>query len=119
MWVRVTGVDGDVFRGSLLNEPTELESLTRGEEILFMVPEGGEYPIRVTEKYLEERPRWRILAPCDKCGLSELFDPPSELLSVVFPGQESAIQKFTAFCGMCGGIQVVRLRQYGRDKWIP
>jgi hypothetical protein len=64
----------------------------------------------VTQKYLKERERW-IVHPCDRCGLSDLFDAPSDLIAKVFPTLPSggAMEKFTAFCGVCGGVQVVEL----------
>ncbi len=45
---------------------------------------------------------------CDRCGLSELFDASSDLSEVMFPGQpENRVKMFTAFCGVCGGVQRV------------
>jgi len=62
----------------------------------------------------DERPDWSI-TPCNRCGLSELFDAPSDLMRVVFPnlpaGENAQMQMFTAFCGACGGIQMVRSRR--------
>jgi hypothetical protein len=84
MWVRVTGMSEAAFLGEILNEPTQLENLRLGSEILFVVPGGFEYPVRVTSQYLAERARWRI-HPCSKCGMTELFDPPSILAAKVFP----------------------------------
>lgn len=111
MWVRITGYESDVFSGVLLGHPSGLENLTEGSEIRFVVPSSGQHPIRVTEKYLEERPHWRLLAPCNKCGLSELFDAPSDLLRATFPGLGQAMSVFTVICGWCGGTLVIRLRQ--------
>lgn len=114
MWVRVTGGMDDVFVGRLLNQPHHLTSAKLGDEIRFIVPDGGEHPVRVTEKYLAERSDWSI-TPCNRCGLSELFDAPSDLMRVVFPnlpaGENVQMQMFTAFCGACGGIQMVRSRR--------
>jgi hypothetical protein len=122
MWVRVTGGEGDVFSGRLLNRPHQLVSVAEGNEIRFLVPEGGEHPLRVTEKYLRERPEWVIL-PCNKCGLTELLDAPSDLIRVVFPraAEGGSMGMFTAFCGNCGGIQVVRHRDFeqGSDGEPP
>ena len=65
------------------------------------------------EQYLKERENW-IIHPCNKCGLSELFDPPSELIKIVFPSvygrEDMMMEKFTAFCGACGGMLVVENR---------
>ncbi len=113
LWVHVTGGEGDVFIGRILNRPHQLVSVAAGDEIRFIVPEGGEHPLRVTEKYLRERPEWVIL-PCNKCGLTELFDAPSDLIRVVFPRtpQGGSMGMFTAICGNCGGIQVVQHRDF-------
>ncbi|HEY1187878.1 MAG TPA: hypothetical protein VGE74_09485, partial [Gemmata sp.] len=113
MWVRVTGCAGDAFTARLLNQPHHLASVKLGDEIRFVVPDGGEHPLRVTEKYLAERPDWGI-TPCNKCGLSELFDAPSDLIRVVFPNAPAdgaQMQAFTVFCGACGGVQLARSRR--------
>ncbi|MBI1914701.1 MAG: hypothetical protein HYS12_08185 [Planctomycetes bacterium] len=112
VWVRVDGGDGDVFTGYVLNHPHQLQSVAEGSVIRFIVPESGEHPLMVTEKYLAERPHWEII-PCNRCGLSELLDAPSDLIRVVFPNlpEESAQSTmFTAFCGVCGGLLVVQAR---------
>ncbi|HEY8505384.1 MAG TPA: hypothetical protein VIL46_12445 [Gemmataceae bacterium] len=109
VWVRVTGCEGDVFTGTVLNRPYQLQTVTEGGEILFVVPEGGEHPLRVTKKYLAERPDWVIL-PCNRCGLTELFDAPSDLIRTVFPKAPpgAPVSVFTAFCGACGGTLLVK-----------
>jgi hypothetical protein len=105
VWVMVTeAVSGDVFTGKILNPPKQLQSLKSGSAIKFIVPATGRYPILTTDKYLGERPHWRI-HPCNKCGLSELFDVPTELFSVIFPQAKGEIEMFTSFCGVCGGTQ--------------
>jgi hypothetical protein len=113
VWVRMTGMDGEIFRGLLLNRPSKLKSIRQWDEVLFVVAEGAEYPIRVTEKYLREREDW-IIHSCDRCGLSELFDAPSDLLRVVFPNspKDGVSSMFTAFCPLCGGVQVVVSKSY-------
>ena len=65
----------------------------------------------VTDKYLREREAWTI-HPCRKCGLTELFDAPSDLIRVVFPNAPPGAQMsmFTAFCALCGGVQGVEAR---------
>ena len=73
VWIRVNGVEADVFRGQLLNQPHNLKSVRVGDTIQFLVPTGGKHLLMVTEKYLRERANW-IVRPCNKCGLSELFD---------------------------------------------
>lgn len=112
MWARITGVRGGVFVARLLNKPHQLDSVRSGDEILFVVPAGWKYPLRVTEQYVAERGDW-IITPCGKCGLSELFDPPSALMRVVFPDTppDAIMDMFTARCGGCGGAQVVQARR--------
>jgi hypothetical protein len=109
IWVRVTGADGDVFFGSVLNEPQQLKTVEQGSRIRFVVPEGGEHPLMVTEKYLRERPDW-VIQGCNRCGLTELFDAPSDLIRVIFPNlpADAQLQAFTTFCGNCGGVQLVK-----------
>jgi hypothetical protein len=109
VWVRVTDGEGNLFTGTLLNQPDDLTSLSAGASIRFMVPESGALPIMVTDKYLHERSDWTI-HPCNKCGLSELFDAPSDLLRVVFPSDSQQMEEemFSAICGLCGGMQLVQ-----------
>jgi hypothetical protein len=105
VWVTVTGRDGnDIFTGRILNQPQQLTSVAQGAEIKFIAP-SGEFLLMVTEKYLLERPNWNI-QPCDQCGFDELFDAPSDLMRVIFP-DIAAMEMFTSFCGVCGGVQVV------------
>jgi hypothetical protein len=110
VWVRVTDGEGDLFAGTVLNQPVNLTSVSAGDSIRFIVPGSGKYPLLVTEKYLLERPDW-VIHPCDRCGLTELLDAPSDLIRAVFPFLSDADQTqmmFTAFCGCCGGSQVVQ-----------
>ena len=97
-----------VFVGTILNQPHNLKSLKAGDEIKFIVPDAGRYPLLTTDKYLIERPQWKIHG-CDKCGLTELFDAPTDLIRVIFPNLSSKdeLEMFTSFCGVCGGIQGV------------
>jgi hypothetical protein len=119
VWVRVVGLDGDVFRGQVLNQPHQLKSLRQGSEIKFIAAEGAQFPIMVTEKYLAERGSWNI-HPCQKCGLAELFDAPSDLIRVVFPNAPATEQRimFSAFCPLCGGVQVVKSREVSLDDEV-
>jgi hypothetical protein len=50
VWVTVTGMEGEVFRGRVLNQPYHLQTVSRGSEIRFVMPEGSEHPIMATEK---------------------------------------------------------------------
>jgi hypothetical protein len=115
VWVSVTGMKGNIFQGKVLNQPEQLTSVSQNSEIHFMVPEGGEYPLMVTDKYLRERSEW-IIEPCDKCGLSELFDAPSDLIKVIFnPSLDQEIEAFTSFCGFCGGTQMVIRKDFKEE----
>ena len=111
VWVRVTACAGSVFKGTVLNRPQQLTSIQEGSDITFLVPDGGQHPLMVTGKYLQERPDW-IVHPCQQCGLTDLFDPPSDLMRVVFPNMPEGLimEMFTAFCGACGGVQVVQYK---------
>jgi hypothetical protein len=107
LWVRVVGGDGDVWNGIVLGRSHRVSS-DAGATIRFTVPETAALPVMVSDKYLDERPNW-IVQPCDRCGISELFDPPSELIRVVFDADPDGhgIDAFTALCGWCGGSHVV------------
>ncbi len=120
VWVRITGVQGDVFRGQLLNQPHNLKSVRLGETIQFVVPTGGKHPLMVTEKYLRERANW-VVHPCSKCGLSELFDAPSDLISKIFPDipADAKLGMFTTFCPLCGGVQGAELHGFDREDGAP
>ncbi len=63
VWVTITGLDGNVFTGRLLNKPYELTHLQQGDIICFIVPESSTHPLFITSKYLRERPYWQI-HPC-------------------------------------------------------
>jgi hypothetical protein len=111
VWVSVTGMNGEVFRGRVLNQPHNLQTVRQGSDIKFVVADGAEFPVMVTDKYLSERGEW-VIHPCLKCGLSELFDAPSDLIRVVFPTPPSGAQlcMFTAYCPLCGGPQALASR---------
>lgn len=119
MWVSVVAMSGRAYRGKLLNKPHNLTTAKQGEEILFLAGPKGIDPFRVTAKYLKEREHWHIL-PCDKCGMSELFDAPSDLIAVIFPTlkdrKDVAEMKFTSFCPLCRGIQLVSDKPFDKAK---
>ena len=114
VWLSVTGCDGDIFTGRVLNQPTQLRTIRQGQQIRFLVPRGSDHPILVTDKYLRERPAWTI-HPCRKCGFSELFDAPSDLTRVVFPNipADAVMEAFTSFCPLCRGVQTLELKVAG------
>src|SRR5262249_34424144 len=115
VWVQVTGCQGNIFSGVVLNQPNQLQSVAEGSNIQFVVPESGPYPLMVTTKYLEQRSSWRLLQPCRKCGLSELFDAPSDLVAASFPSDPPIDPShgftFTTRCGWCGSGLVVRIKR--------
>ena len=106
-----------MFTGKILNRPSQLQTVNEGDEIQFIVPKDGQQPLRVTEKYLRERPDW-IIHPCGNCGLSELFDAPSELMKARFPDlpDGAVMETFTAVCGLCGGVQLVQHKNAVLDE---
>jgi hypothetical protein len=110
VWVEATGLDGaDLFRGKILNQPVNLSSVAEGDTVRFIAPRGGGHLLMVTDRYLAERRDWSI-TPCDRCGLDELFDAPSDLVRATFPDLPAGavLEQFTAFCALCGGVQAVR-----------
>ena len=118
VWVRVTGEADSIFTGIILNQPEQLTSIKAGSIISFLVPDGGQHPIMVTQKYIQERSGW-IVYPCKKCGLTELFDAPSDLNRVVFPNSPNgAITVMsTVICGGCGGSQGIQNKNVNIHKW--
>jgi hypothetical protein len=110
MWVSVVGTEGRAYRGKLLNKPHNLITVKEGDEVLFLAGPKGIEPFRVTPKYLKEREHWHIL-PCNRCGMPELFDAPSDLIAVIFPNMKDREDveefKFTSFCPLCRGVQLV------------
>lgn len=105
----VTAADGhDVFTGRVLNQPQQLNTVSQGTVIKFVAPAGDQL-VMVTDKYLAERDKY-IIHGCNKCGLNELFDAPSDLMRVIFPDlpADASMEMFTSFCGLCGGVQGVQ-----------
>ncbi|MBX7221089.1 MAG: hypothetical protein K1Y36_14165 [Blastocatellia bacterium] len=108
VWVRVMGVQEDLFFGVVLNQPHHLQLVEKNSPIMFLVSDHAPYPIQVRASYLQERPDWMV-HPCSKCGNNELLDAPSDLIKVIFPNlpSDSELEMFSTFCGLCGGVQVV------------
>jgi len=117
VWVTLTASHGEVFTGKILNRPSQLQTVNQGDEIHFIVPKDGKQPLRVTRKYLRERPDW-IIHPCKNCGLSELFDAPSELMKAIFTDlpDDAVMESFTVLCGMCGGFQLIQHKDAVLDE---
>jgi len=112
MWVRVVRKTGLGYSGTLLNKPVGLTTVRQGEEILFLTAKSIEHPFRVSQKYLQERDRWEI-SPCNKCGLGDLWDAPSDLIQRIFPNtpKDAVMKTFTSFCPACGGVQLLNLKE--------
>ncbi|WP_257454192.1 hypothetical protein [Archangium lipolyticum] len=106
-----------VFVGALINQPHHLKNVKQGDEIRFLVVPGLPLPLHVTREYLRERPQWDIL-PCNQCGGSECFDPPSVLYRTRFPGTppDAVPEMFTAFCSACGGTMALSNREAGAGR---
>lgn len=103
-YVRVIScVDDNVYRGYVLNKPHQLQTVKKGDLIMFTVPLAFKWPIYITRKYFEERVDWEI-HPCTQCGMPELFDAPSDLLRILFPNipSNSLPEMFTTLCPGCG-----------------
>jgi len=118
IWVRVTGCQEQVYTGTVLNQPYQLDRVRLGSTIKFLAPEGGEHPVMVTDKYLSERDDWTIY-PCTSCGLTELFDAPSDLIRVLFPPkpENRVLVSFTSKCGACAdGVQVVETKNFPDEE---
>ncbi len=105
VWVTVLSEEDSIFRGRVLNTPHNLTSVTQNSEITFIVPNGSPHPVMVTPKYLSERSSW-LIHPCDKCGMSEIFDAPSDFMKAVFPNtpEDAVLEGFTSKCPICGGF---------------
>jgi hypothetical protein len=99
-----------VYIGELLNAPHTLQSVKRGDRLKLLSVAGMPHPLHVTDAYLQERLQWEI-TPCDKCGATETFDPPSVMAKVRFPNApvDAMIAAFTSICSHCGGMQQLRL----------
>jgi hypothetical protein len=119
-WVRILRIDRaptrrviadyepsrHVYVGELLNQPHSLDTVKRGDWLKLISVHGLPHLLHVTDEYLTEREGWTI-TPCDRCGASECFDPPSVMARVRFPDAPAGaqIQRFTSFCSHCGGVQ--------------
>ncbi|MGF1504560.1 MAG: hypothetical protein ACFB51_05410 [Anaerolineae bacterium] len=111
VWVRITGGHGGqahVYRGTVLNQPFNLQSVAQGHSILLLAPATDHRPFQVSEAYLAERQGWAVRG-CDRCGFADLFDLPSALITRTFPDvtDPTTLRAFTSFCPLCGGVQVL------------
>lgn len=100
-----------VYVAQLLNTPSQLGTVQKGDFLYLLCGGGLELPLHVTEQYLVERGDWSI-DPCTRCGMSECFDPPSVMIRTRFPTAPPGMtmRAFSSFCGACGGVQVLSMR---------
>jgi hypothetical protein len=98
-----------VYIGELLNQPHALTTVKRGDPIKLISVPGLPHPLHVTDDYLAERASWAI-SPCNRCGITEVFDPPSVMAKVRFEDARAGgvVQTFTAFCAVCSGVQLLK-----------
>src|SRR5215510_9818449 len=118
VWVSVTGQEefpfGDVFSGTVLNQPFRLRAVAQHQHIHFMAPIGFPYPFLVTENYLARRAKWRICL-CPRCGMPELFS----FGNYPEPGDNSGVDDFksTPQCPACLGRMVIAWRKGEDDPY--
>lgn len=107
VWVRIDGLENDILSGTVLNAPTQLQTVKQNQRIQFALA-GVEHPVMLTAKYQQEKSAWNI-QPCNKCGFTHLFDAPSDLIKVIFPNipADAEMEGFTSFCPLCGGVQTI------------
>jgi hypothetical protein len=117
VWVRIIAATNGVYSATVLNQPLHLKTVKQDDVIRFIVTDSCKYPILVTTRYLQEREAWTI-HPCDKCGFSELFDAPSDLIRIVFSNIKEGykLEMFSAFCPLCGGAQVAEKKAFAMKK---
>ena len=108
VWVTITLVEGELFSGRVLNAPSQLKTVQLNQTIRFRIDAGTGQALMVTDTYEHEKRDWKI-GPCTKCGFSELFDSPSDLVRATFPDlpADAKLEAFTAFCPLCGGVQTI------------
>jgi len=113
MYVRTTGRSGEYFKGTIINEPALLRTLKKGSVIIYKIDTGTKYPIRVFETFIREKKDWEI-TPCEKCGFTELFDPPSEIIMIKFPDLKpgESIEAMALLCDLCGGLQTITNKNF-------
>jgi hypothetical protein len=112
VWIRVTGMNGNLVTAELLNQPVNLKSFHANENYTFQLNGSGKL-IYVSPAYLEEIKDWKI-SPCEKCGNDVLFDTPATICRIAFPDmpEGAVMQVFTTFCPMCGNAMAVSQREF-------
>jgi hypothetical protein len=108
LWAEIVGRRGRIFEARLLQDPIIVRQIQKDSHFLFQIKPDSPWPFLVTEKYLADRVNWTI-SPCNKCGFSELFDPPSQLIQSYLPGVKvSAVDGFSWQCPAdCSGFIMI------------
>ena len=117
IWVKIIGYDQGIFKGTIRNKPHNLTDYKLGSEILFHIPSNKSCkPVMLTQEVVHESKQWTVV-PCTKGYNEILFDPPSKFVEKIFPnlGADNGPEAFTYFCGICGGVMVVRAKGSGSD----
>lgn len=112
VWIRITGMNGNLVTAELLNQPVNLKSFHANESYTFQLNGSGKL-VYVSPEYLEEIKDWKI-SPCEKCGNDVLFDTPATICRIAFPDmpEGAVMQVFTTFCPMCGNAMAVSQREF-------
>ena len=112
LYVRTTGQANNYYKGVLVDELQLLKSVQKGTEIIYKIQTGREVPVRLLPSYINELKDWEV-SPCDKCGFTELFDAPTEVMKLSFPNLRAGevMEAFTTTCNLCGGKQAVRSKR--------
>lgn len=100
-----------IYGGTLLNQPTHLQTLKLDDPLGFVFTPGLPHPLYVSPAYAQERGEWAI-TPCNKCGADQALDPPSVMAKTRFPQAPAGSMPvaFTAQCG-CGGMMSLSMIQ--------
>jgi hypothetical protein len=116
VWVRITGMSqqpfGPVFTARVLNQPHNLQTVAQDQTVQLLAPDEFTLLVMATDRYLADRAEWSI-SYCPSCGLSELFDAPSELQRKIFPQvpADAVMETFTTFCPACRQVMIVSKRK--------
>ena len=102
--VRIVGYHKRVFQAVVIVPPRIKSDVKKGSRINFVAPESWEYPIMVSDSYLEEIGAWKV-GPCNKCASTLILDSPSNLVKqcTLQPPAGVEPKSFTSFCHLCGG----------------
>lgn len=110
-------LDGAVYVGELLTTPRHLRSLAPGDRVWFLADAARRHALQVSPAYLAERPAWTV-TPCPRCGLVELFEPPSVAAAARFPEQGEVVA-FTVRCPLCPPPAALALARCSLEPVLP